>query len=74
MAERFQTISPGDGTVLLERSYADDAQIDRCLQRAVDSVPAWRAAPLADRIAQLRSFVACFVARSEELALELRPA
>jgi len=66
-----KTISPVDGRVLVERELAGDSHIDSSLTRAVEAQRAWRAAPLADRIAILNRFVDAMEAQAGQIGEEL---
>lgn len=67
----FSVLSPGDGSVLLERPYATDAQLDRALSEATAAQVAWKATPLSDRVSALRSMVEHVLARKDDLAREI---
>ncbi|MCP4873566.1 MAG: aldehyde dehydrogenase family protein [Proteobacteria bacterium] len=71
MTGSFDVVSPGDGTVLLTRGYAEAAQIDDTLEAAAKAQGAWRATALEDRIAVLRAMVEQIVANKDELAREI---
>lgn len=67
----FRTISPVDGSVLLERPYATAAALDRVLIRAVRAQQDWRRTPLDQRIAAVTALVEAVSARTDALAEEL---
>lgn len=71
MSERFQTLSPIDGSVYLERERATGPQIDAALDRAKAAQRAWREQPLEQRIAALQGLVDAFVTDKEAIAEEL---
>ncbi|HLY52665.1 MAG TPA: aldehyde dehydrogenase family protein [Steroidobacteraceae bacterium] len=67
----LRTISPVDGRLYAERSPATAAEIDASLSRSRAAVPAWRAAPIAQRAAIMERFCGEFDKRSEEIATGL---
>jgi len=71
MPPTFQTISPRDGSILVERSYADSEHIDRVLDAGVRAQRRWRRLPLAERLARLEAFTAAVVAQKDLLSREL---
>ena len=63
------TISPIDGSVYVQRDYANQEQIDNCLEAAHKAQKDWQALPLSQRKALCNDAVQAFVAnkdRSEE--------
>ncbi|MBM66206.1 MAG: aldehyde dehydrogenase [Myxococcales bacterium] len=71
MTARFQTRSPVDGSVYVERSQADHAHIDRALARGQQAQLAWRRADLSERLRVLGALVDAFVADKAAIAEEL---
>ena len=67
----FQTISPVDGSVYVERTYATDAEITNTIRRASDARAGWRAMAVGERAALLSRAVDSFVANKEDIAAEL---
>lgn len=57
MTTRFQTLSPIDGSVFVERAYASEQTIAATLERASRAQSQWRAVPLAERAHFLTAFV-----------------
>ncbi len=49
MAQGYSLITPVDGSVLLERTYATDGQLARVLETARGARRGWRSMPLAER-------------------------
>lgn len=49
MTENFQTISPIDNSVYLERAYTSDKKIQQVLQQAVDAIKLWQNMPVSQR-------------------------
>ncbi|TEA77551.1 aldehyde dehydrogenase family protein [Allopusillimonas ginsengisoli] len=68
MPSELTVISPIDGTALLHRSYASDAQIMATLTRARKAQRAWKYESLDTRCALLRKAVRDFVAHGPEIA------
>lgn len=64
-------VSPADGRVVARRRLAGRTEIDRALDRAVAVGRAWRATPLAERVAVCERFAAAFAAQGEAIAAEL---
>ncbi len=71
MAETFQTISPIDGTVYVERPYASAADITAALTSAVAARAAWRATSIAERARMCTAAVDAFVAEKQAIAEEI---
>lgn len=71
MAEIFQTISPVDGSVYVERPLAGDAEVSAALERALVAQRDWRAAGLEARLRALSKAVDAFVAETPAIAEEL---
>lgn len=66
-----QTISPVDGRIYAERPFADAAQIDAVLDRAVIAQRDWARRSLAERKVFGHKFCEALLAKSDEIALEL---
>jgi acyl-CoA reductase-like NAD-dependent aldehyde dehydrogenase len=71
MVGRLRTITPIDGSVYVERALSGRAEIARRVERARAAQREWRRAPLAERLALLGAAVDAFVARRDEIALEI---
>jgi acyl-CoA reductase-like NAD-dependent aldehyde dehydrogenase len=71
MSATLQTVSPIDGRTYVERPLASAGEIDAAVGRAKSAQAAWRATPLAERVALLSRAVDAFVARKAEIAEEL---
>ncbi|MEE2828239.1 MAG: aldehyde dehydrogenase family protein [Myxococcota bacterium] len=71
MSESFQTLSPIDGRVYVERAFAEEATIDRALATARAAFPAWRSTPLDERIDLLRRMTRQLLDQKTLLAEEL---
>jgi acyl-CoA reductase-like NAD-dependent aldehyde dehydrogenase len=67
----FQTISPVDGSVYVERTQAPDSEIAAALARAVVAQREWRRCPLAERARLMSAFVDAFIADRDAVAQEL---
>jgi len=71
MSERFQTTSPVDGSVYVDRPWATHAEIEATLARADAAAAAWRGRPLAERVALLAAMTDAVMAEAEGAAEEL---
>ena len=67
----FKVITPVDGSVYLERPYAEEAEIEAALERAKSAQAAWRRVPLEARLALLKKAVDWIVERAQMLGEEL---
>jgi len=71
-AERvFRTVTPIDGSVVVERPIASDSEIVATLVRAVEAQRRWAEVPIAERAAICTRAVEWCVARANELGAEL---
>jgi acyl-CoA reductase-like NAD-dependent aldehyde dehydrogenase len=66
-----RTVTPIDGSVLVERPLASDAETEKALARAVHAQKKWRRVPVAQRVALVRKMVEWCVARADTLGEEL---
>jgi acyl-CoA reductase-like NAD-dependent aldehyde dehydrogenase len=66
-----RTISPVDGSTLVEFALATDAEIEATLARAALAQQAWRRVPLDTRAAICRRATDAMVAKSDEIGTEL---
>jgi acyl-CoA reductase-like NAD-dependent aldehyde dehydrogenase len=71
MTEKIMTISPIDGSVFVERPYADVKLIEATLARAERAGKGWRKVPLAERQQLCTRAVDAFVGKTEEIAREI---
>ncbi len=67
----FQTISPINGDVYVERDFATNQEIDTVLNAAVNAHSAWKQLSIAQRADYCSRFVDAFVADSDRIATEL---
>ena len=65
------TISPIDGSVYVQRNYANQEQIDTTLQAAHKAQKDWKSIPLSKRKALCSAAVQAFVANKDTIAKEL---
>jgi acyl-CoA reductase-like NAD-dependent aldehyde dehydrogenase len=65
------TISPIDGSVYVQRDYANQEQIDTCLEVAHKAQKVWQALPLSQRKALCNDAVQAFVDNKDAIAKEL---
>ncbi len=66
-----RTISPVDGSVVVERELATPAQVDAVLDRATAAKRSWRRAPLAERVAVVERLVPWMVDRADDIGRDL---
>src|ERR1700675_213396 len=71
MIDSLKTISPVDGRIYVERPLESAAGIDRALELGRVAQRAWAALPLFARCEILKKAVDAFVARTNEIALEI---
>jgi acyl-CoA reductase-like NAD-dependent aldehyde dehydrogenase len=71
MASIQKTFSPIDGSLYIERNYADTAQIHAALQSAKKTQAIWRNTPLEERKAICSHAVEAIVAKKAQIAKEL---
>lgn len=67
----LKTLSPIDGSVYVERPYANPLQIQETLALAERAQQAWKRVPIAERQALCSKAVDAFVSRKEEIGEEL---
>ncbi|KAB2902258.1 MAG: aldehyde dehydrogenase family protein [Anaerolineae bacterium] len=67
----FQTISPVDNSVYVERRLATRTEIDKTLSTARQAHREWQALPLANRAALCSRMVDAFVAKKDAIAEEI---
>jgi acyl-CoA reductase-like NAD-dependent aldehyde dehydrogenase len=70
-ARVFRTVTPIDGSVIVERPLASDAAIEATLARAVEAQREWRDVPVAERAAVCTRAVEWCVAGADELGAEI---
>lgn len=71
MQHTFQTISPVDGSIYVERSLAAEQDIEQALQRAVEAQRDWASSSISERAVVCRKAVQYMVDRADELGAEL---
>jgi acyl-CoA reductase-like NAD-dependent aldehyde dehydrogenase len=71
MSPSKNTISPIDGSVYVQRDYANQEQIDTCLEAAHKAQKDWKVLPLSQRKALCNDAVQAFVANKDTIAKEL---
>jgi len=69
--QKFQTISPIDNTVYLERAYASNKEIDTALANAQKAQKGWKTTSIAERAAICNKVVEYFLNNAQEMGLEL---
>lgn len=71
MSTIFQTISPVDGSVFVERTFAGDHAIENALARAETAQHAWKRTTIAERAALCRKAVQYFLDHADAIGEEL---
>jgi len=66
-----RTVSPIDGSVLVERAVASETEIEKTLARAVAAQQAWRHVPIRERIGLIGKMIEWCVSRADQLGEEL---
>jgi acyl-CoA reductase-like NAD-dependent aldehyde dehydrogenase len=66
-----QTITPVDGSVYVERPYADAARIDAVFDRAVKAQAAWALTTLEQRAALCHRFCDALLTHTNDIAMEI---
>ena len=67
----LRTVSPVDGSIVVERPRANDSQIEAALARSAEAQKKWRQVPVAQRVAIVRKMVEWCVARADTIGEEL---
>jgi acyl-CoA reductase-like NAD-dependent aldehyde dehydrogenase len=67
----LQCVSPIDGSIYVERPYADDATIDKALTAAQQAAADWKTVSVQDRASLCAKMVEAFCANSDQHAEEL---
>ncbi len=71
MSTTLKTISPIDGSVYVERAFANTDDIQTTLENASKAQKAWKKTPLAERKAICTKAIDAFVAKKDEIANEI---
>ena len=71
MTGKLKTISPVDGSVYVERSFADEGEIVRALSLAVRAVEVWREVPLEERAAICGRAIDAMITAMDRIAEEI---
>ena len=67
----LKTITPIDNSILVERKYATDAEIDTALQNAYEARTKWKETSLGERKEVVRNFVKSFLSNNTEIVENL---
>jgi len=67
----FQTITPVDGSVYLEKEYHTPEEVEATLVKAQIAQRAWEALPLSERKGYIRTFIDVIVAQKDAIAEEI---
>jgi acyl-CoA reductase-like NAD-dependent aldehyde dehydrogenase len=71
MKQSFQTITPVDGSVYVERAFANDDEIEKALAMAAGAQRGWKNTPVSQRAAICKKTVQYFLSHADEIAEEL---
>ncbi len=71
MQKGFQIISPVDGSVYAERSYATDSAVDAVAAKSCFSFPSWRKTSISKRAEICRKAVQYFVDHADDWGMEI---
>lgn len=71
MNAKLKTISPVDGSIYVERSFAGESDISEALTLAKKAQENWRNTPMSDRIALCSKAIDAFVEATEGIAEEI---
>ena len=71
MSDTLKTISPVDGSIYVERPYADKSRISDTLELARKAQESWRQVSVAERAAFCTKAVDAFVASTQDVAEEI---
>ncbi|MEL7422650.1 MAG: aldehyde dehydrogenase family protein [Bacteroidota bacterium] len=71
MSNLFQTISPIDNSVYLEREYADSSTIENALANAAKAQASWRNTAIAERALVCQKVLEYFLTNAQDMAEEL---
>ena len=67
----IKTITPIDNSLLVERKFANENEIDVALQNTLNARRAWREESLDTRIKYLKNFVKFFLSNQNEITKSL---
>ena len=68
---KFQTISPIDNTVLLEREFSKESEIEKCLERAQIGQKTWSELSVSQRGQICQKAIQYFVENADEIGKEI---
>jgi len=67
----LKTITPIDNSLLVERKYASEAEIDTALQNSYEARKKWKETSLSERKEVVTKFVKCFLSNNTEIVENL---
>ena len=67
----LKTVTPIDNSILVERKYATEAEIDKAIQNAYEARKKWKETSLSERKEIVRNFVKCFLVNNTEIVENL---
>ncbi len=71
MKNTLTTVSPVDGSSYVERSYANQEEIESCIASGETAQKSWKSIPLSERKNLCTRAVDAFVAKTDEIAAEI---
>ncbi len=69
--EKIRIVSPIDGSIVAERPFADDTEVEAALGRARAAQPGWASVPIAERAGLCLAMLDAMLATKDELTVEL---
>ncbi len=69
--ETIRIVSPIDGSIVAERPYATDAEVEAAIGRARAAQAEWAAVPVAERAARCLAMLDAMLGQKDELTVEL---
>ncbi len=67
----LKTVTPIDNSILVERNFATDSEIDTVLQNAYEARNKWKETSLNERKEVIINFVKSFLSNNEEIVKNL---
>lgn len=71
MSKTFQTISPIDNSIFLEREYAEDKLIEQVLSNATKAQVGWSKTSIEERAGVCQKVISYFIEQADEIGKEL---
>ena len=67
----LKTVTPIDNSILVERKYASEVEIDTTLQNSYEARKEWKETSLSERKEVVRNFVKSFLSNNTEIVENL---